>query len=733
VTGTSGLRPAAGRPLLHHLRVLLLVGGSYYLGARLGLGMSLVERNVTPLWPPTGIAVAAFLLLDRRRRPVVTLAVLLSAFAVNLPISANPLAAGVTAVGNAAAPLVAALLLHRFGFRRQVDRLRDALAIVFLGALASMTVSATVGAVTLAASGAIGVDALPTAWAVWWTGDAMGVLVVTPYLLSVPLVVDRTWRRSQWLEGLTVLVASGLVTGWAAFSHMVVLVVVLPVLGWAAWRLQLRGAAPAALVASVVATWAAAHQRGPFEGRSLLEQMVSLQAFNACVALTSLILASLVSERLEAASTLARSAAELEARVAQRTADLQTANARLRREIRERSQAQRLLSHEEARATREHQIAEVLQRSMLPGGLPDLPGLDVAARYLPATADVQVGGDWYDVIPLRHGLVGLVIGDVAGHGVHAAATMAQVRMAVRAYAVQDPSPARVLRRVHRLLTRLATDEMVTLLFLLLDPAQGTVRLSSAGHPPALLVDADRARFLDGALAPPLGVTPARTFAEVEHLLPAGATLLLYTDGLVERRGVAITEGLDRLSAGALRLVQPDAGHDAGDLDTVCDALLAELLGEADRSDDVALLAVRPVRTGTGALRLSVPADARSLAEVRTAMRRWLREVGVSPEDEVALLVACGEACANVVQHAYSGAPSPGTIDVEVRRRVGADGGVDAVEVAVQDHGTWRVPAARGGGWGLGVIRALTESVDTRHDPGGTVVTMTRAVRRGAVP
>ncbi|WP_323097479.1 PP2C family protein-serine/threonine phosphatase [Intrasporangium sp. YIM S08009] len=603
-SGDGGRRPARHRPTPGDLGVLLVVGAAYYLGARLGLGLSLVEHNVTPLWPPTGIAVAAFVLLDRRRWAAVTVAVGLAALAVNLPISTGPLAAAVTAMGNAAAPLVAALLLRRVGFRRQLDRLRDALAIVLLGALASMTVSATVGAFTLVASGAIPMSELPTAWAVWWTGDAMGVLVVTPFLLALPLIADGTWGPRQWLEGVAVLVATGLVSAWAAFSTMAVLVLVLPVLGWAAWRLQLRGAAPAALVASVVTTSAATHQSGPFEGLTLLEQMVSLQAFNACVALTSFFLASLVSERLDAAAALARWAGELEERVEQRTADLSAANERLRREIRSRSRAQQQLSHEEARAEREHEIAGVLQRSMLPGRLPDLPGIAVAARYVPATTDVQVGGDWYDVIPLAHGQVGLVIGDVAGHGVRAAATMGQVRMAVRAYAVQDPSPVRVLRRVHRLLARLTSDEMVTLVYLLADPAAGTVRLSSAGHPPPLLVHAGAVRQLDGALSPPLGVTLDRSYTEVVHALPPDATLLLYTDGLVERRGVAITDGLDRLAASAVRLVK----EDGGDLGALCDALLLDVLGDADRSDDVALVAVRATPAHEGRPSPDEPTD-----------------------------------------------------------------------------------------------------------------------------
>src|SRR5438874_7804078 len=150
----------------------LLVGGVYYLAAHLSLRLALVGRNVTPLWPPSGIAVVAFLLFGWRVWPGVALA----AFLVNLPISASALPAAATALGNTLAPLVAAELLERAGFHREIDRLRDAVAIV-VAALGAMTVSATIGAAALVLADSIPSREFPSAWAVWWTGDAMGVLV----------------------------------------------------------------------------------------------------------------------------------------------------------------------------------------------------------------------------------------------------------------------------------------------------------------------------------------------------------------------------------------------------------------------------------------------------------------------------------------------------------------------------------------------------------------------------
>jgi len=719
-SGRLGLRLTPrrdGGPLrtpLAYVATLVLVGLAYYLGAELGLSLPLVESNVTPLWPPTGIAVAALLVFGRSLWPAVAVA----AFAVNLPISTGALPAAVTAVGNTLAPVIAVTLLQRVGFQRQLDRHRDALAIVFLGALASMVVSATIGAGTLAASGAIASEDLPTAWAVWWTGDAMGVLVVAPFLLSIPLFWEgRRWSASTWLEAGVILLVTTAVSIAAARSDLAILFLILPVVGWASWRLQLRGAAPAALVASLVATWSATQPVGPFEGHTRLEQMFTLQAFNACVALTSFLFASLVSQRMKAAEALAVAATELEQRVAERTAELSAVNHQLLQEIRDRSEAQHQLSQEEARSRREHQIAETLQRSLLPERIPRMPGVALAARYVPATSDVQVGGDWYDIVQLRGGLIGLAIGDVAGHGLPAAATMGQLRMALRAYALQDPTPASVMRGVHQLVSQLPLPEMATLLYLLYDPTTRELRYTNAGHPPALVFDGSTT-YLGGALGPPIGVTPDPSYTEATFELSPGSTLLLFTDGLVERRGTSIADGLGRLSE--LAATGPPAS--AEDLEALCDRLLSALIDTGHVADDVALVVMRPASYAEGPLIVSLPAEARMLGHMRVALRRWLRERDVAESDANDVLVACSEACANVVQHAYGATPG----EVEIRAAL-ADA---TLELAVTDQGRWRPAAGRGGGWGLELMRALMDSVEVQHTSGGTEVRMRRRVRIG---
>jgi serine phosphatase RsbU (regulator of sigma subunit) len=414
----------------------------------------------------------------------------------------------------------------------------------------------------------------------------MGVLAVAPFLLSLALFRELPgWSRARWLEAISILALAGALITWTAQSELQLLYLTLPVVGWASWRLQLRGAAPVALLVSLIATRSAAGDQGPFAHETLFEQMLTLQAFNACVALTSFFLASLVSERNRTAAALASATVELEDRVQRRTAELSAANERLLQEIRERSEAEEHLSREEARAQRTHEIAEALQRSLLPDRLPQIPDMALAARYVPATADMEVGGDWYDVIQIRGGLIGLAIGDVAGHGPQAAATMGQLRMALRAYAVQDPSPVSVMSGVHQLVSHLPQAEMVTLMYLVFDPATRNLRFTNAGHPPPLVFGGGQSRYLEGGVSPPLGVVADASFTETSLDLAPGATLLLYTDGLVERRGESIQVGLDRL----LRVA---SGHEGSDIDELCDHVLSSLIESDHVGDDIALVAMR---------------------------------------------------------------------------------------------------------------------------------------------
>ena len=316
---------------------LVAVAAVYVGAAELSLRVALVERNVTPVWPPTGIALAVFLILGPRMWPAIAVA----AFVVNAPISPSPAVALPIAAGNTLAPLLALFLLRGVGFRLQIDRLRDAMAIVFLGALVGMLVSATMGTTALVTSGAVPGSEYGATWAVWWTGDAMGVLVVAPFLLSLRRPEPSTrisWPRA--IEAIVLFLSLAAVSYTVFQSRVEIQYLVFPFLGWAAWRFQLRGAAPAALIASGTAVWAAVHGTGPFEQATLFQNMVALQVFNVAIAFTSFVLAAVVTERRRGREALTRAARDLEERVRQRTSELSAANERLSREVQERERAE---------------------------------------------------------------------------------------------------------------------------------------------------------------------------------------------------------------------------------------------------------------------------------------------------------------------------------------------------------------------------------------------------------
>ncbi|MGE5135108.1 MAG: SpoIIE family protein phosphatase [Gemmatimonadota bacterium] len=237
-------------------------------------------------------------------------------------------------------------------------------------------------------------------------------------------------------------------------------------------------------------------------------------------------------------------------------------------------------------AAREHTIAETLQRSLLPTGLPEIPGLDLACRYLPATDGADVGGDWYDAFPVGEGQLGLVVGDVVGHNIASASVMGQLRSMVRAYAIHHPDPRAVLRRTGIAVACLLPGALATVACAMLDVATGEFRLASAGHPPPLLIGGDgRPVFIDDASGIMLGATDDCRLLACRRRLAPGAAVLFYTDGLIEDRGRDIGEGFGAL-ARAL------AGPASRTAEQICATAEDALLGTGSRADDVCLLAVR---------------------------------------------------------------------------------------------------------------------------------------------
>ncbi|GAA2768012.1 SpoIIE family protein phosphatase [Streptomyces paradoxus] len=231
-------------------------------------------------------------------------------------------------------------------------------------------------------------------------------------------------------------------------------------------------------------------------------------------------------------------------------------------------------------------IAETLQRALLTD-LPATPGLSLAARYLPATHGLNIGGDWYDAFPQRDGGLITVIGDVTGHGLHAAVMMSQLRTALRAYAVDGDSPGRLLTRLHRFLHHLQPDLYATAVIARFHPDEPTLTWAAAGHPPPVLRLPDgTVRTLDAKPGAMLGIPLTQEIADHTEQLAPGSTLALYTDGLVERRAQGIDPGIERLASalGGFRSAELDA-----DLEGSADRLLHPLLSDSERDDDVCLL------------------------------------------------------------------------------------------------------------------------------------------------
>ncbi|MFJ4523538.1 PP2C family protein-serine/threonine phosphatase [Streptomyces sp. NPDC088810] len=242
-----------------------------------------------------------------------------------------------------------------------------------------------------------------------------------------------------------------------------------------------------------------------------------------------------------------------------------------------------------ARRYEQHRdVAEALQRAQLTD-LPATRGLDLAARYLPATHGLNIGGDWYDAFPQPDGSVLAVIGDVTGHGLRAAVIMGQLRTALRAYAVEGNGPARILTLLHRMLRHQQPELYATCAIARFTPGEPGVVWAAAGHPPAVARGPrGEVRVLEAKPGIMLGVPVPYTYEEHTLELPAGSTLALYTDGLVERRAAGIDAGIDRLAQamGAL------GGADLVDLDAAADALLKPMLHDSEHDDDICLLLCR---------------------------------------------------------------------------------------------------------------------------------------------
>jgi anti-sigma regulatory factor (Ser/Thr protein kinase)/putative methionine-R-sulfoxide reductase with GAF domain len=353
----------------------------------------------------------------------------------------------------------------------------------------------------------------------------------------------------------------------------------------------------------------------------------------------------------------------------------------------------------------EHRLALALQRSLLPRRLVEFAGVSAAARYLPATD--EVGGDWYDIFELPRGRLGVAIGDVVGHGVRAAALMGQLRTALHAYALEDHAPGRTLELVDRFVQGMPEPAMATAAYAVLDADLGVLTVASAGHLPPLVIGRRGVSSLELSPAPPLGAVPYASCTEVEAPLAPGEMVVLYTDGLVERPGIRLSDSIDVLT---------ELVADARSPEEICWRAFDRLVPEGGPRDDVAIVALQNAEIPTE-LHLRLLADPRVLADTRRILRRWLRSHGAHDQDTLEVTLAVSEACTNAIEHAYSPAPAEFHVHAQMAGPV--------AQITVSDSGRWRSPRGSNRGRGLKIIETAMDDVAVNTTEAGTDIVMIR--------
>lgn len=374
------------------------------------------------------------------------------------------------------------------------------------------------------------------------------------------------------------------------------------------------------------------------------------------------------------------------------------------------------------RYTREHTMAVTLQRSLLPRGLPDQNALEVAYRYRPAQASVGglggVGGDWFDIIPLPGARVALVVGDVVGHGLHAAATMGRLRTAVHNFSALDLPPDELLWHLDELVNRIDQDESpdgfggaesgvtgATCIYAIYDPVSGRCTLARAGHHQPLLLGPDGAAvYLDVPGGPPLGLG-GLPFEATELQLPEHSTLVLYTDGLVEDRARDIDEGLGKLR-------DTLAGHPERSPEAMCEAALSALLPERPR-DDVALLVGRTrVLDSSRVAEWQVPSEPSAVAQVRADVVEKLTSWGLA-EDAFTTELILSELVTNSIRYAHG----------PVRVRLIRDRQLicEVADHSITSPHLRQAAMTDEGGRGLFLVAQLAERWGTRYTSNGKVI------------
>jgi integral membrane sensor domain MASE1/serine phosphatase RsbU (regulator of sigma subunit) len=519
-----------------------VIAGAYYGSAKVGLDLAFATSSVTAVWPPTGIALAALVLWGASVWPGVALGAFLANAWTGVPLVT---VLGIT-IGNTLEAVVGAFLLVGVArFQPSLERVRDVLALVALAAVMSTAIAATIGVASLVVGDEIPIDAFGSVWRVWWLGDMGGDLLVAPLLMAI--VVWWPFDRAPGRAGEAVLLAAAVI-GLSVFvftQDANVAYVVFPLLVWAALRFWQPGAAAASFAVATIAVWFTANGRGPFVRSDPDDSLLLAQTFFGVIGITVLLLAAVMTERRRAEEAV-------------------------------------------------EEIAGALQESLLPSGLPEVPGIELAARFRPAGAGYLVGGDFYDIFEPPDGGWVIVVGDVCGKGPGAAALTGLARYTLRAGAAIDHRPSHVLTMLNDALRREnPSPQLCTVAYARIEADGDGFRLtcSIAGHPLPVVLRGDGSAAPIGAHGLVLGARADPKLVDTTVELHPADSLLFYTDGLTDayapRHMLAPADIESLLRSCAGRSAEEIAEH-------VSRAVLDLSRSGAQPRDDIALVVLRIV-------------------------------------------------------------------------------------------------------------------------------------------
>jgi integral membrane sensor domain MASE1/anti-sigma regulatory factor (Ser/Thr protein kinase) len=653
------LRMARLNQLARTIFLPLLVAVAYVAAAKLGFTLAFATKEVTAVWPPTGIALAALFHWGYRVWP----GIWLGAFVSNALTSEPVWTAAAIATGNTLAPAFGTFLLRRFGaFDNSLRRVRDVLLLALFGAAIAMTVSATNGVAQLALARIVPWHAFFSVWWVWWAGDAMGVLFVTPLLLTWIDAKQKETSEGGALE-LAVLAATLLASSSISFlSNVPLRFSVYPFIIWTALRFRQREMAAAIAVVGGLAIWATSHGMGPWASGTLDSRLVQLDSWMSVLAITGLVLGAVTAERRAA-----------------------------------RLDLQDLL-------TRTKQSAVMLQAAFLPEHLPHRRGVRFDVLYIAAEREALIGGDWYDAFDLPDGRIAFSIGDVTGHGLDAAVTAARFRRSIFAAAFDAADPAAVLAKVDVEVGSLQ-EAPATALVGILSRDLSTLSYAGAGHPPPIVAGPHTAAGSLSTGGYPFGVG-APVAAETHTIaLEPGAVILFYTDGLTEFK-----RDIERAEQAVMEAVKElvDAPH----VDRPAAFIQRRVMGTQRPTDDTVLLVIQL----GGGLQQSWTYDSRdpqSAHALRREITQFIRSLAPSEEELFSAELIIGEVLANTVEHA------PGSVSIDV------DWADEYPVVSVSDAGPGLSPfeaalpadALNENGRGLFLIASLARDVQIETQPG----------------